>query len=122
MEQIALADKDLTTINTKTTTYQEMTKDLQEYGEQKTDSNRTKDIIPTLLSEIMYAIPTGVTITSIQNTSGTHIVINAESQEYDQLGYFVGRIKNDLILRDTVSTSGVKQGDVVKIVIEGELP
>ncbi len=122
MEQIALADKDLTTINTKTTTYQEMTKDLQEYGEYKTDSNRTKDIIPTLLSEIMYAIPTGVTITSIQNTSGTHIVINAESQEYDQLGYFVGRIKNDLILRDTVSTSGVKQGDVVKIVIEGELP
>ena len=122
LKQIALADKDLTSINTKTTTYQEMTKDLQEYGQQKTDSNRTKDIIPTLLSEIMYAIPTGVTITSIQNTSGTHIVINAESQEYDQLGYFVGRIKNDLILRDTVSTSGVKQGDVIKIVIEGELP
>ena len=121
-EQIALANADLTTINGKTTTYQEMTQDLQEYGQQKTDSNRTKDVIPTLLSEIMYAIPTGVTITSIQNTSGTHIVINAEAREYDQLGYFVGRIKNDLILRDTISTSGVKQGDVVKIVIEGELP
>ena len=121
-EQIDLADADLTTINSKTTTYQEMTKDLQDYGQAKTDSNRTKDIIPTLLSEIMYAIPTGVTITSIQNTSGTHIVINAEAREYDQLGYFVGRIKNDLILRETVSTSGVKQGDVVKIVIEGELP
>ena len=121
-EQIALADADLTTINSKTTTYQEMTQDLQEYGQQKTDSNRTKDVIPTLLSEIMYAIPTGVTITSIQNTSGTHIVINAEASDYDQLGYFVGRIKNDLILRDTISTSGVKQGNVVKIVIEGELP
>lgn len=117
-----MANQDLTTINSKTTTYEEMTQDLEEYGQAKTDSNRTKDIIPTLLSEIMYAIPTGVTITSIQNTSGTHIVINAESSEYDQLGYFVGRIKNDLILRDTISTSGVKQGNVIKIVIEGELP
>ena len=122
LTQISLANQDLTTINSKTTTYEEMTQDLEEYGQAKTDSNRTKDIIPTLLSEIMYAIPTGVTITSIQNTSGTHIVINAESSEYDQLGYFVGRIKNDLILRDTISTSGVKQGNVIKIVIEGELP
>ena len=84
----------------------------------------TKNVIPTLLSELMYIIPKGVTITSIENTTENHIVISARSQKYELLGYLKGKIITDGILSPStvVSTSGTKQGDMVMIVIEGDLP
>ena len=72
----------------------------------------------------MNVIPKGVTITSIENTTDSHIVINAQSADYDLLGFFKGRLIVDSILSPStiVSTSGVKQNGVVKVVIEGDLP
>ena len=70
----------------------------------------------------MFIIPQQVQITSIKNTRDKHIVIEAVSEKYEQLGYFVARIKNDKILTDIQSTSGTKSDSLVQITIEGDLP
>ena len=123
-EQIQLADNDVQKLNNKTTNYQRMTENLKSYSDAVAEKNRTKNVIPTLLSELMYIIPQGVTITSIENTTGSHIVINAQSPKYELLGYLKGKIITDGILSPStvISTSGVKQNDTVMIVIEGDLP
>lgn len=123
-EQIQLADRDLQKLNNKTTNYQRMTENLKSYSDAVVEKNRTKNVIPTLLSELMYIIPQGVTITSIENTTGSHIVINAQSNKYELLGYLKGKIITDGILSPStvISTSGVKQNDTVMVVIEGDLP
>ena len=123
-KQLQLANKDIQTINNKTTNYEKMTENLKSYSNAITEKNKTKNVIPTLLSEIMYIIPDGVTITSIENTKGNHIVINAKSPKYELLGYLKGRIITDGILSPStvISTSGTKQNDMVMVVIEGDLP
>ena len=85
---------------------------------------KSKNVIPLLLTRIMNVIPDGVTLTSIENTTGSHIVINAQSADYDLLGFFKGSLIVDGILSPStvISTSGVKQNGIVKIVIEGDLP
>ena len=72
----------------------------------------------------MSIIPENVQLTSIENTSGTHVVINAQSSKYELLGYLKGKIITDGILSPStvISTSGIKQNDVIMIVIEGDLP
>lgn len=122
--QISLIEKDIASINEATNKYQDMKQNLEDLNNELSEINSTKNIIPNLLSNIMYYIPQGVTITSIENTTGRHVVIHAESQRYDFLGYFKGVIQAKGILTPTsvISTSGVKQGDVVKIVIEGDMP
>lgn len=123
-KQIQLADKDLQKLNNKTTNYQRMVENLKSYSNAVAEKNRTKNVIPTLLSELMYIIPQGVTITSIENTTGSHIVINAQSQKYELLGYLKGKIITDGILSPStvISTSGVKQNDMIMVAIEGDLP
>ncbi len=124
-KQISAVDKDITTINAKTTKYQDMKRNLEDFNNQLTQNNKTKNVIPVLLTELMSAIPKeGVTITSIENTTGTHMVINAQAERYELLGYFKGKIIADGILSPStvISTSGVKQDNLIKIVIEGDLP
>lgn len=70
----------------------------------------------------MSAIPKGVQLTSIKNTTEKHIVINAQSSDYQQIGYFKGVLKVDGILTNIVSDSAIKQDGVVKVTIEGDLP
>ena len=70
----------------------------------------------------MNVIPENVQLTSIQNTTDRHIVIEAQSDKYEQLGYLKGRLKTDNILTNVVSDSGQKQDGVVIVTIEGELP
>ena len=72
----------------------------------------------------MTAMPEDVQITSISNTSDTHIEIVAQSKDYGQLGFLKAKIKTDGILqKDTVvSTAGEKNNDVITMKIEGELP
>jgi len=124
MQQISLIEQDIQSINTATNKYQEMKQNLEDLNSELTEINSTKNIIPNLLSNIMYYIPQGVTLTSIENTTGRHVVIYAESERYDLLGYFKGVIQTKGILTPTsvISTSGVKQNNVVKIVIEGDMP
>lgn len=122
--QIDLVTKDIQTLNNKATDYTTMVDNLKNYSDQVASNMKSKNVIPLLLTRIMNVIPDGVTLTSIENTTGSHIVINAQSTDYDLLGFFKGSLIVDGILSPStvISTSGVKQNGIVKIVIEGDLP
>lgn len=121
-KEIANTKVDTDKINAKTTTYQEMIDKLNRINAELTEKYQRKDAIPNLLNQIMYVIPKTVQITSIENTVGKHIVIKAQAVQYEQLGYFKAKLKLDGILDKVESDSGVKERDIVKITIEGELP
>ena len=95
---------------------------MEEANNRITDRNKTRNAIPNLLNQIMSIVPENVQLTSIENTTATHIVINAQSNKYEQLGYFVAKMKTDVILTNVVSTAGQKDNNVVSIKIEGDLP
>lgn len=120
--QIALATKDNEKINSKINEYTNMLKNLEEANNRITDRNKTRNAIPNLLNQIMSIVPENVQLTSIENTTDTHIVINAQSNKYEQLGYLVAKMKTDVILTNVISTAGQKDNNVVSIKIEGDLP
>ena len=95
---------------------------LEDANDRITDRNKTRNAIPNLLNQIMSVIPEQVQLTSIENTTGTKVVINAQSSKYEQLGFFVAKLKNDVILTNVVSTAGQKDNSIVTIKIEGDLP
>ena len=120
--QIQLANSDNEKIKTKTNEYTTMIQNLQEANDKLSERNRTRNAIPNLLNQIMSIIPASVQLTSIENSTSTHVVINAQSDKYEQLGYLVAKMKNDVILTNVISTAGQKDNNVVTIKIEGDLP
>ena len=120
--QIQLANSDNEKIKSKTNEYSTMIQNLQDANDRITDRNKTRNAIPNLLNQIMSVIPESVQLTSIENDTGTHVVINAQSNKYEQLGFFVAKLKNDVILNNVISTAGQKDGGIVTIKIEGDLP
>ncbi len=120
--QIQLADSDKTKIDSRTNDYTEMIQNLQDLNDRLTDASKTRDAIPNLLNSIMYVIPENVQITSIQNTTSTHIVIQAQSNKYEQLGMFKAKLDTEMILTNVISTSGQQTDNVIKVTIEGDLP
>lgn len=123
-KQVSLIDKDKEKINSKTSEYTTLTTNLQNATNAISEKTAYKNSIPTLLSEIMYVIPKEVQLTLIENPSGKKIVINAQSSKYEQLAYFKALLKSKAVLQPNsiVSSDATKEGNVVKIVIEGELP
>lgn len=120
IEQIKLVEKDIETVNNKTTKYEEVLRNLEEYKNESTENRKIKDSIPNFLTALM-TMPQGVTVTSITNTTGYTIRIEAQSKDYSQLGYLIGNLKTKNILYNVTSSSGVKQNDIIKVVIEGSL-
>lgn len=122
--QIKQISDDDSNIKAKTAKYVSMTERLNDLNAKTQDKNKRKNAIPTLLNQIMFSIPKGVQITSIENSSGTKIVINAQANTYDQLGYLKASIKNYGILTNVISDSGEKQTQdgLIKTTIEGNLP
>lgn len=122
--EIGKINSDITKLRNNTSKYTSMKERLESLTSETQDRNKRKNSIPTLLNQIMYIIPRGVQITSIENTSGSNIVINAQSATYEQLGYLKSKIKEDGILLDVQSDSGQKEGQtgLIKAVIEGKLP
>ena len=121
-QQITLAKSDDEKIKSKTNEYTTMVKKLEEANQKITDRNKTRNAIPNLLNQIMSIVPENVQLTSIENTSGTHVVINARSNKYEQLGYLKAKIKTDVILTNVISTAGQKDNNIVTVKIEGDLP
>ena len=123
-KQISLIDRDKEKINAKISEYTTLTTNLQNASDAANTKNAYKNSITTLLSEIMYVIPKEVQLTSIDNPSANKIVINAQSAKYEQLAYFKALLKSKAVLdpASVVSSEATKEGNVVKIVIEGELP
>lgn len=124
MTKLVAVNSDINSVKAKTNQYLQLADNLRSTSEKIQDDQKSKNAVTTMLSEIMYIIPKGVQLTSVENTTGSHIVINAQSEKYEQLGYFKVKIANENILKaDTVvSTMGTKDGNMVKIVIEGDLP
>ena len=121
-KQIQLANADNEKIKTKTNEYTTMINELEQANEKIADRNKTRNAIPNLLNQIMSIIPENVQLTSIENTSGTHVIINAQSNKYEQLGYLKAKIKADVILTNVISTAGQKDNNIVTVKIEGDLP
>ena len=120
--QIDKASKDSNTIKGRLHEYNDMLEGIEQVSKSSSENQRYKNTIPTLLSEIMFVVPKNVQVTSIENTSDTHIVIKVQAEKYEQIGYFKGRLKTDNILTDVVSDAGQKQAGVIVVTIEGELP
>lgn len=120
--QISKIGKDDQSIKSKTNEYETIIENIESFSNNSSERNSTRNAIPNLLNQIMASIPTNVQITSIENTTNRHIVMEAKSTKYEQLGFFIATLKNEVILQDVISTAGQKEGDIVTIKIEGELP
>ena len=121
--QIQAVSTDIEKTNTKTAQYSQLKQNLEDARKETESGNRDRKAIPNLLTRIRSTVPRGVQLQSITQT-GRHIVIEAQSQRYEQLGYFKGVLKVQGILDpDTIiSSDGEKQGDLIRIRIEGDLP
>lgn len=120
-QQIASANEDDEQIKAKINDYETMIQKLKNASNEEIERAKTRNAIPNLLNQIMSIIPQDVQLTSIENTSDRHIVINAQSDKYEQLGYFKAKIKSDVILTNVISTAGQKDNNVVTVKIEGDL-
>ncbi len=119
--QIAKINTDNSQIQEKTAEYTSLIKNIEDANNKIDEINKVKNAIPNLLNQIMVIIPQNVQLLSVENTSGDKIVIEAQAEKYEQLGFFIAEIKTDGILGNVISTSGQKEGGVVTIRIEGEL-
>ncbi len=127
-EQLSLAQSDDNKILTRTGDYRTYATNLENSASTMEIRRSRKNQITTLLNKLVYNIPDEVMLTEISNTEKTgndgavqHITIQAQSARYEQLAYFKAKLKNANILYDIVSTEGQKEGDVIKITIEGDL-
>lgn len=121
LEQIALVESDIQNLNNKTNKFNEVLKNLENYKNLSSENRKVKDSIPNFLTSLMFGMPQEVTITSITNRTGYTIRIEAQAKDYSQLAYLIGNIKTSNTLYNVTSSSGVKQNDIIKIVIEGNL-
>ena len=120
--QISLVNQDIQSLQNKTNEYTNKINNLNQLNLEIEENNKTKKAIPNLLNRLMYVMPSEVQLTSIQNSTSTHIVIQAQSTSYAQLGYLTASIKTNGILQNVISTSGQKENNIVTIKIEGDLP
>lgn len=120
--QISKVMADTDSLNSKASEYTQLISKMQEANNKISEINKTKNSIPNLLNGLMKIIPSNVQLTSVENTTNTHIVIKAQSSEYSQLAYFMGALKINNTLSNIISDSGVNENGVVKLTIEGELP
>ena len=119
--QISLVNQDIQSLQNKTNEYTNKINNLNQLNQEIEENNKTKKAIPNLLNRLMYVMPSEVQLTSIQNSTSTHIVIQAQSTSYAQLGYLTASIKTNGILQNVISTSGQKENNLVTIKIEGDL-
>ena len=121
-QKISELTKNKEQVTKKIEQYNTMVEKINEANEKQVAGYARKNVLPNFLTEIMSNIPKEVQLTSIQNTSGKNIKIEAKSKEYEQLGYFIAKIKNESILTEVTSTSGTRQNEYILVTIEGKLP
>ncbi len=126
MIELEKIQKDVDKINTECEAYELSLESLRKLSEDVNESqtNRiiAKDSIPNFLNKMMFLIPQRVKVTSIKNGEGKKILIGAEAEKYEQLGYFMAALRTENVLLNVRTTTGIMQDDIVKITIEGELP
>jgi len=82
----------------------------------------SRNAIPNLLREIMFSIPNEVQVLAIRNSTDKHIVIEAQSEDYSQLGYFKAKLDQEGALTNITVSTGQKVNGFIKVSIEGDLP
>ena len=109
---ITEAKTDTTNINGESNKYETMKLNLQEL---------VNFDIQNFLSKLMFTMPENVKVTSIDVDDAGSVIMNAESGQYAQLGYFVSRLKLDNVLSN-VDMNVVSMSNNIKIKVSGELP
>ncbi|MBQ3145616.1 MAG: hypothetical protein IJB90_03490 [Clostridia bacterium] len=120
-QKLETVTKYTSAVNDKTRHYESLIAKIDEANQKLTESYARKNSIPNLLSDIESVIPKGVQLLSIKNPTTKTVQIEAQAKEYEQLGYFISKIKVDGILANVKSTESVKQNEYIKITIEGDL-
>lgn len=121
-KQIQAIEADIQKLNSKTSEYTQLIKNLENINAQIQEKNSFKNSIPNLLINIMSSIPKNVQILKIQNTQSKHITITARSLDYTSLGLFIGTLEAGETLLNVKSNSSVKQDNMITITIEGDMP
>lgn len=123
-KEIKIIDADIKKVSEGTKKYQEQIEILNNLDE-KLENKRVvqKSSIPNLLYNLTKIIPEKVQILTLQNDKdSTHIVIEAQSDSYEQLGYFKAAIATEVFLTNVKSTSGTMSNNIITTIIEGDLP
>ena len=84
------------------------------------ESRKTYNI-PNFMSKLMFIMPSGVKVTSINVLETGDVSLRAESGQYAQLGFLVSRIKLEKALLD-VDMEVVSVDGNIKIIVSGVLP
>ena len=121
-QKIAQVESYKSLVDTRNSEYQDVLLQIEKNNENISSSYSSKMQIPILLNGIMQTIPQGVQLTSIENTSGKSIVIQARAEKYDQLGYFKTVLAEEGILNNVTTTKGENTNGVITVTIRGELP
>ena len=108
--------------NSEKQKYMSLINNIQDLNNANSEDKRYKHTIPNLLNSVMTVIPKTVQIISIENTRDTHIVIKAQTEEFQKMAYFKTLLKEEKILKNVVSDTGVSQNGYLIVTIEGELP
>lgn len=119
---IAQIEEDTTKTQAKINEYSSRIQKLEDLNNQIKTEYKFRRAIPNLLNQIMAVIPKEVQLTSIENASDSKVIIKAQAEKYEELGYFGAVLKNQGILLDVTTTPGSREDNVVKIDIEGNLP
>ena len=87
----------------------------------ETEKRKSNFDIPNFMSQLMFIIPQGVTITNINISELGEVEIDANSTQYAQLGYFVSRLKLAGVLKD-VEMEVINMSSTIQIKVNGVLP
>lgn len=111
-----------TSLNNRVSKYKTMISNIEQNNDKVSEDKRYKNTIPNLMNNIMATIPKKVQLTSIQNPNDTHIIIEAQSDKYEQLAFFKTKLTTEGILENVISDTGNSTGGTIKVTIEGDLP
>lgn len=122
-DAVTKIDKDISNVKAKTDEYKALLSKMEEKSGSLTTSTSfiRKDALPNFLNQLAHLIPVRVKVIDIKENK-SHITLTVESARYEQLGYFVGLLENEGVLMKIKTSTSQKEGSVVKLVIEGDLP
>ncbi len=118
---IAKADEDAAYLKGRADEYVVITEKLSAIITKINKESRKTYNIPNFMSKLMFIMPSGVKVTSINVQETGDVQIKAESGQYAQLGFLVSRIKLEAVLLD-VDMEVVSVEGNIKIIVSGVLP
>lgn len=120
--EVKKADSDAEYIRKQASEYSTKISKLQDVMKViETEKRKSNFDIPNFMSQVMFIIPQGVSITNINIDDMGEVSIYAVSPQYAQLGYFVSKLKLEKVLLD-VDMEVLEMDQSIKIKVGGMLP